>query len=475
MANSGAAVRPRLEERAAGLMADPVGPLMWAFAALTCALAVFRFFDPDELEHVHATWHVLAGRLPFVDFFEHHNPLLWYTLAPVLAAVGESARAMIVFRLIFLGLTFAIARVTWLLAIETGASRAAGRLAVLLLLSTTTFVYVTIEIRPDVPQTLFALLSVLSLMRLFRTGATRHAAVSGLMAAISFLFLQKAVLLLAIFPLCFAVAVWKWRLPWRTGAWWLAAFAGPLVVFAAWLVVSGSWSDYVWSNYLLNARFLGRQLSTSTNPFLLRDLARSGAFWVLALAMGVAAARQRFRVPYIIPASLGWGLVVIVVATGRISDRYLAAAVPLLAAAVAAWIAPILDRWRPRRRTALAIVLMAALPGIAMVRATGRTNHLQLAQIQYLLDRSEPTDRVYDRGVAVNLFRPDVHYFWFLVGPKGPAGRRFAGPVRGDYVSCREIASAAFVYNARGELEPCALLGRYRATPYPMLFERAGR
>jgi hypothetical protein len=130
---------------------DPVSALIWVFAALACALAVFRVFDPGEIEHMHATWHGLAGRLPFVDFFEHHHPLLWYTLAPILAAVGESARTLIVFRLIFLGLTFAIARVTYLLALEIGESRQTARLAVLLLLSTTTFVSVAIEIRPDVP------------------------------------------------------------------------------------------------------------------------------------------------------------------------------------------------------------------------------------------------------------------------------------------------------------------------------------
>ena len=46
------------------------------FAALTLALSIVRFFDGDELEHVHSAWHVLNGALPYVDFFEHHHPLL---------------------------------------------------------------------------------------------------------------------------------------------------------------------------------------------------------------------------------------------------------------------------------------------------------------------------------------------------------------------------------------------------------------
>ena len=59
-----------------------VRALASVFLALTFALSMFRFFDADEMEHVHSTWHVLHGAVPYVDFFQHHHPLLWYVLAP---------------------------------------------------------------------------------------------------------------------------------------------------------------------------------------------------------------------------------------------------------------------------------------------------------------------------------------------------------------------------------------------------------
>ena len=74
--------------RAAGL---GVKALAAVFVVLTFALSIFRFLDGDEFEHVHSAWHVLNGAIPYVDFFEHHHPLLWYLLAPVLALTGESA------------------------------------------------------------------------------------------------------------------------------------------------------------------------------------------------------------------------------------------------------------------------------------------------------------------------------------------------------------------------------------------------
>src|SRR5262249_17869013 len=42
----------------------------------------------DELEHVHAAWLVSKGQTPYVDFFEHHPPLFYFTLAPVVHRVA---------------------------------------------------------------------------------------------------------------------------------------------------------------------------------------------------------------------------------------------------------------------------------------------------------------------------------------------------------------------------------------------------
>jgi len=37
----------------------------------------------DTLEHIHSSWLVYAGFVPYKDFFQHHNPLLWYVFAPL--------------------------------------------------------------------------------------------------------------------------------------------------------------------------------------------------------------------------------------------------------------------------------------------------------------------------------------------------------------------------------------------------------
>lgn len=45
----------------------------------------------DTLEHIHSSWLVYANFVPYKDFFQHHNPLLWYIFAPF---VGLHAKGL---------------------------------------------------------------------------------------------------------------------------------------------------------------------------------------------------------------------------------------------------------------------------------------------------------------------------------------------------------------------------------------------
>lgn len=450
--------------------------LLGVFVALACALSVFRFLDADELEHLHATWLVLNGQVPFRDFFEHHHPLAWFTLAPVLALTGESAAAVIAFRLVFFGLTLAIVRATYQLALECRPSRDVARLAALLLVSMTTFVYVAIEIRPDVPQMFFTVVSALYLVRLFRTQTARDALLSGATAAIAFLFLQKAVLVLAAYPALFLFHILRRRLPWSAALWFAVAFLLACVPFLAYLVATGSLHDYVTTNWLINIRVgaTGHRVSV-LSPEVLRDVVRNPVFWSLAVAAAVAALRRRLDAAYVVPACLGFVSLCLIVALNRVVDRYVAATIPFLAIAAAAWLREGLARFAIGGwRAAALLVLTCLVPGVAMVRAVGLSNRPQLEQIQYVLDHSRREDRVYDYERNINIFRPDTHYFWFHVGRAAAiynteSGGRFSGAD-----SCRAIIAARplFVYQRRMELERCGVARAYRPTPVNNLFVR---
>lgn len=50
--------------------------------------------DGDTLEHVHSSWLIYTGKMPYKDFFQHHNPLLWYLGAPFIGMFEYSLRAV---------------------------------------------------------------------------------------------------------------------------------------------------------------------------------------------------------------------------------------------------------------------------------------------------------------------------------------------------------------------------------------------
>ena len=53
--------------------------------------AIFSGFQiVDEFEHLHASWLISKGFIPYRDFFEHHHPLLWYISAPIVSLFYEN-------------------------------------------------------------------------------------------------------------------------------------------------------------------------------------------------------------------------------------------------------------------------------------------------------------------------------------------------------------------------------------------------
>ena len=69
---------------------------IWLLIAFGIGFAAWTVFftetgNGDNVEHIHATWLVAYGEVPYRDFFQHHNPLLWYLFAPVIRLLGGNA------------------------------------------------------------------------------------------------------------------------------------------------------------------------------------------------------------------------------------------------------------------------------------------------------------------------------------------------------------------------------------------------
>jgi hypothetical protein len=163
-------------------------------------------FNSDEPQHAHVVWGWTRGLVQYRDFFDNHTPLFHMLWAPLLAAFGESVRALFWLRLTMLPLYLAALALTYLLGRRLLSPRAALWGTVLTALLPPFFVK-TLEFRSDVPWTLLWLAAflvttggALGPARLFAAGLLVGAA-----AAVS---LKSSLVLACLLGSALAAALW---------------------------------------------------------------------------------------------------------------------------------------------------------------------------------------------------------------------------------------------------------------------------
>jgi 4-amino-4-deoxy-L-arabinose transferase-like glycosyltransferase len=412
--------------------------LLAAIAALLIAripLIFVRAFDNDEFEHAHAAWSVFKGLLPYRDFFEHHTPWYYFTLAPFFRwfAVDlsfDAARHFLVFgRLLSLALTAASAVLVFSIG-RLGGSRRMGLLAALFFVGQPVLIHKTLEIRPDVP----ALLFFVAALWLLRHGiASEHAQLSrklawflggGLCLGGAVMCTQK---LLFALPGAFAgLGLWtltgdRRRFGGRAAAVLVAlvGVAAPAVV--TWIAFSlrDGGSQFIYNNFVLNAHWRvrsGRHLTNalaSSWPILL--LTVIGA-WAALFRPGRAGRRDDGEM--LLLCTLG-GLVAGIVVVPAAYEQYYLPPLTIACLFAARGLCFLLDSSRYRGRDWLLVCATAPLliwPVVDLGRALGRRNDVQMARLRFVYAHTGPTDPVLDGWLGTNVFRPHPLYYFFMHG-----------------------------------------------------------
>ncbi len=214
--------------------------------------AVDYGFVWDQTEHLHAAYLVSIGQVPYKDFFEHHHPLLWYLLAPVVQWFYPSIKVVYFARFLAVGL---MACCLWLLFTITDKflfNRKTALLSMLCLLCFPKVLTDSMNLRPDT----FMLLTVLGGLYYFfdflQNGHLRKLIGSFLLWIISFLFLQKAIIIGVGFCAAILWLLHQKRLSWRDFLIAAGVACLPLVGFATWLTYHHIWNEYLWYNWTLN-------------------------------------------------------------------------------------------------------------------------------------------------------------------------------------------------------------------------------
>jgi len=437
-----------------------------------------RWFDHDEFEHIHSAWYVANGYVPYSDFFQNHHPLLWYSIAPLLLVFGSNIEAVMVLRIAMFGLTIGIGGVTYLLAQRVTSSRETGLLSVMLLLSMVMFLEKSVEVRPDVPQVLLGLISVYLLLRHLRTGDNRQIALSGLAASLSFLFLQKSIFLLAAYVPIFCYGLVKRKFTLRSSLYFVVSVSLPMVLFLGYLLISGALDDYLLTNWMLHVGQL-QPFSPLTHP--LRSFATQNAlFWLFApISVVFVLLDSKTSRELKMVAFLGAALLLSVLLLKRPHRQNFMFAVPLLCIAVGYLIRRARARFRLRGvYTGLLVVLFLIQPLAFLAPRSIRSGlrDEQLAKVDFVIHNSTDSDHIYDGDIQFNLYRRDLHYFWFSVGEnKGlDTYNAITADKYGDYDICELIRAQQprFISNYELRLARCGLRPFYEETPFSGLFVR---
>ena len=60
-----------------------LSPFIFINAVLFIIWGLLTGVNHDTAEHFHCAWLVSQGKVPYIDFWQHHPPFLWLILAPL--------------------------------------------------------------------------------------------------------------------------------------------------------------------------------------------------------------------------------------------------------------------------------------------------------------------------------------------------------------------------------------------------------
>jgi hypothetical protein len=415
--------------------------IVWAVARLP--LLFLRRFNPDEFEHLHAAWAVAQGQVPYRDFFQHHPPLFYAALAPVLALVQpeqsyERALAAIFGARVLIWICAAgILLLTFRLGALCG-GRLTGALAAVAVTHVVMFQTKSLEVRPDGPALLLVLASAYAWARWGPPRAYARCALGGVALGASVMLTQKVLLLFPGFALATVYPLRGERdrsaMVRHAFAFWAGVMVAPALVLA-WLGAIGALRPFLDANFVRVADWpvrvgpegFARELLAENAPFLVLVLVgalalarqlrneRPSRAWVTVLAVGGAAAATLFALP-IVTRQAGLPLFPPAAILAALGLQALAAAVSR-GLGVA-----------PARALAAMLLVASVQPYWLMAASFRSTNHETREALRFVMTASTPTQSVLDGFSGLGVFRPHAfpHYYLHaeiraLLGERGLA------------------------------------------------------
>jgi len=390
------------------------GILWFIFFILLANILVVGFYKSffvDELEAIHTAYKVSQGQIIYIDFFQHHHPLFYYLAAPIFWILSKGAYLLIIFRFASIILFLLMLFVVYKLA-KTIFDKTTALISLIFLITTVAFANHVMEVRPDIPQVLCGLISVLFLIFFFQKKSTKHLLLSSLFLGFSFLFLQKAIFLIFLVGLMLLTAAFKREISYRHVFIYGAAFIVTVFPYYSYLIANGFFKEYFFFNWIFNMGFLKR-ISFYGNFFRIFIYnIMLWIFWLVGLAFFLKTPNQK---------RIGWLSAGLLISVSFFRTPYVWYFLPILpfVSIVAAW--AICSIYKKNREVLIIILIISIICSVYYIIDDLRaySHSRQLAKVEYVLSITDKNDYVFDAGTLANVFRRDLDFFWFSFMQKG--------------------------------------------------------
>lgn len=373
-------------------------------------LSVKRSFDRDEFEAIHSAWKLFHGERIYADFFEHHHPLLYYAILPLISFFQDTVTTLLVTRLFIFLMVISILGITYKIA-ERTLGRGVGLFSLILLSTTVIFIPKAIEIRPDVPEALFALLSIYFFIKYYQNKLLKELILSAVFLAVSFLFLQKIAALVIFMSGVLFFDVCKRNVKIQHLFIFLMILMGMLLPYFFYLFSAKLITSYITYAWVFNLKTPG--VLFDANPYMsaLWGLYRDQLFiiilWVCCLFFFLKTPAQR-RLGVISLFLLSFPFY-----KGMFFfQQYFLPAMPLMAVLGSSVVYGMIKK----NVLAGSLILLLSVPYpiyYYINMAVNNQNSRQMKTLQYVLSNTKPDDFVYDADIMLNVFRKDINFYWY--------------------------------------------------------------
>lgn len=234
---------------------------------LLASVLISRRAVGDDLEHIHASWLVWQGLIPYTDFFEHHHPLMWFLFAPLVGLMSGNLSVFFVIRFIMCGVSIATLYVVYRLIKDFWGDKISAFLAVSIFCFSNTAMDAMVQFKPDGFMHLFFFSGLYCFFMFLHTDKQKYLNRAFVCWAVSFLFLQTVIFLLLPIVVYGIYLLLKNKKIWRNIA--KASIYGfaPVFLFGIYLLCAGNLQRYFETNWLLNSKIMADIWETRIKDF----------------------------------------------------------------------------------------------------------------------------------------------------------------------------------------------------------------